>query len=124
MPATVPVHVEIFLFLLELAPAVKVPEAVVLPVSRIPSFGGHCCPGVLKPVPADDDLSFSHSGSSLPSFFKLKHTPDGGTEVCEMGLVRTVFRFREGLCLAFHWKYSQMLTTLRRQLIGGQYQVE
>ena len=41
-----------------------------------------------------------------------------------MGLVSTVLRFREGLCLAFHWKYSQMLTTLRRQLTGDQYQVE
>ena len=41
-----------------------------------------------------------------------------------MGLVSTVLRFREGLCLAFHWKYSQMLTTLRRQLTGDQYQAE
>ena len=30
-----------------------------------------------------------------------------------MRLVSTVLCFREGLCLAFHWKYSQMLTTLR-----------
>ena len=41
-----------------------------------------------------------------------------------MKLVSTVLRFREGRCLVFHWKYSQMLTTLRMQLIGGQYQVE
>ena len=41
-----------------------------------------------------------------------------------MELVSTVLRFREGLCLAFYWKYSQMLTTLRRQLTGDQYQVE
>ena len=39
MPATVPVLVEIFLFLLELAPAVKMPEAVVLPVSPCPRSG-------------------------------------------------------------------------------------
>ena len=41
-----------------------------------------------------------------------------------MGLVSTVLRFREGHCMVFHWKYSQMLIALRRQLIGGQYQVE
>ena len=29
----------------EPTPAVKMPSAVVRPVSHIPSFGGHCCPG-------------------------------------------------------------------------------
>ena len=41
-----------------------------------------------------------------------------------MGLVSTVLHFREGLCLVFHWKCSRMLTTPRRQLTGGQYQVD
>ena len=37
---------------LESTPAVKKPLAVVRPCSHIRSFGGHCCPGVSKPVPA------------------------------------------------------------------------
>ena len=78
---------EIFPFLLESTPAVKKPLAVIRPVSHTPSFGGHCCPGVSRPVPADDDSSFSNSGPiSSSSFSKLKCIPDGGSEVCEMGL--------------------------------------
>ena len=46
--------------------AVKKPAAVVRPVSHVPSFGGHCCPGVSRPVPADGDSSSSSSGSILP----------------------------------------------------------
>ena len=41
-----------------------------------------------------------------------------------MGLVSTVLHFREGLRLAFRWKYSRMLTTPLKQLTGGPYQVE
>ena len=41
-----------------------------------------------------------------------------------MELVGTVLHFIEGLCLVFRWKYSQMLTTLLRQLTDGRYQVE
>ena len=36
----------------EPTPAVKKPSAVVRPVSHVPSFGGHCCPGASRPVPA------------------------------------------------------------------------
>ena len=65
---------------LESTPAVKKPLAVVRPCSHIPSFGGHCSPGVPKSVPAYDDLSSSRSGSILPSsFFKLTHTSDEGS---------------------------------------------
>ena len=45
---------------------VVMPSAVVHPVSHIPSFGEHCCPGVSRPVPADDDSSSPRSGSILP----------------------------------------------------------
>ena len=59
-------------------PAVKMPEAVVRPWSHIPSFGGHYCPGVSRPVPADGDSSFFSSGPILPSLLSnLKHTSDG-----------------------------------------------
>ena len=62
----------------ESTPVVKKPEAVVRPWSHVPSFGGHCCPGVSRPVPADDDLSSPHSGSILPSpLSNVKHTSDG-----------------------------------------------
>ena len=64
--------------------AVKTPLAVVRRCSHIPSYGGHCCPGVSRLVPADDDLS--SSSSILSSFSKLKYTTDGGSGVCEMGL--------------------------------------
>ena len=53
----------------ESTPAVKKPEAVVRPWSHVLSFGGHCCPGVSRPVPADDDLSSPRAGSILPSLF-------------------------------------------------------
>ena len=39
-------------------------------------------------------------------------------------IVSTVSHFREGLRLAFRWKYSRMLTTPLKQLTGGRYQVE
>ena len=48
---------EIFFPWLEPTPAVKMPEAVVRPWSHVPSFGGHCWPGVSRPVPADGDSS-------------------------------------------------------------------
>ena len=68
-------------------PAVKKPSAVVRPVSHVPSFGGHCCPGVPRPVPADGDSSSPRSGSILPSLFsKLKHTSSEGSGVCGLGL--------------------------------------
>ena len=64
----------------EPTPAVKMPEAVVRPVSHIPSFGGHCCPGVSRPVPADGDSSSPRYGSILPSLFSnLTHTLDEGS---------------------------------------------
>ena len=93
MPATVTVLAarsasdEIFSPQLGPAPAVKMPEVVVFPVSHIPSVGGHCCPGVTRPVPADDDLSSSSSRPILPSLFSnLTYACDGGSGVCEMGL--------------------------------------
>ena len=74
---------EIFPFLLESTPMVKMPKAVIRPCSQIPWFRGQCCPGVSRPVPADYDLSFSNSGSiSLSLFSKLKYTTDGGSGVC------------------------------------------
>ena len=48
---------------------VKKQAAVVRPVSHVPSFGGHYCPGVSRPVPADGDSSSSSSGPILPSAF-------------------------------------------------------
>ena len=63
---------------LESTPAVKKPLAVVRHCSHVPSFGGPCCPGVLRPVPADGDSSSSSSGSILPSLFsKLTYALDG-----------------------------------------------
>ena len=48
------------------------------PRSGDPSFGGHCCPGVSKLIPADGDSSSSRSGSTLPSLLsKLTHTFGG-----------------------------------------------
>ena len=93
MPATVTVFVarsagdEIFSPRLGPAPAVKLPEAVVFPVSHIPSVAGHCCSGVSRPVPAGDDLSSSSSWPILPSLFSnLTYVSSGGSGVCEMGL--------------------------------------
>ena len=51
----------------EPTPAVKKSSAVVRPVSHVPSFGGHRCPGVSRLVPADGDSSSFSSGSILPS---------------------------------------------------------
>ena len=68
-------------------PAVKKPSAVVRPVSHVPSFGGHCCPGVSKPVPVDGGSSSPCSGSILPSLFsKLTHTSGDGSGVCGLKL--------------------------------------
>ena len=62
----------------EPTPAIKMPEAVVRSWSHVPSFGGHYCPGVSRPVPADGDSSSPRSGSILPSLLSnLKHTSDG-----------------------------------------------
>ncbi|CAN0478136.1 unnamed protein product, partial [Ascophyllum nodosum] len=36
---------------------------------QVPSFGGHCCPGVSRSVPADDDLSLSRYVFIQPSSF-------------------------------------------------------
>ena len=75
MPATVAVLFsrsvgdEIFPPWLEPTSAVKMPEAVVRPWSHVPSFGGHCCPGVSRPVPADGGSSSFSSGPILPSLF-------------------------------------------------------
>ena len=40
---------EIFPPLLESTPAVKMPSAIIRPVSHTPSFGGHCCTGLNTP---------------------------------------------------------------------------
>ena len=71
----------------EPTPAVKMPTAEVRPVSHVPSFGGHCYLGVLRPVPSDDDSSSPRSGSILPSLFSnLTHTSGEGSGVCGLGL--------------------------------------
>ena len=71
----------------EPTPAVKMPETVVRPVSHIPSFGGHCCPGVSRPVPADGDSSSSSSGPILSSVFSnLTYTLDEGLGSSGQGL--------------------------------------
>ena len=78
---------EMFPLWFEPTPAVKKPSAVVRPVSHVPSFGGHCCPGVSRPVPADDDSNSFSSGSILPSLFSnSKHTSGDGSGVCGLGL--------------------------------------
>ena len=53
-------------------PTNKQPSAMVRPLSHVPSFGGHCYPGVLRPVPADDDSSPVSSGSILPPLVALQ----------------------------------------------------
>ena len=48
------------------------------PFSHVPSFGGHFCPGVSRPVPADGGSRSFSSGSILPSLLsKLTHTSGG-----------------------------------------------
>ena len=78
---------EIFFLWLEPTPAVKMPEAMVRVVSHIPSFGGHCCPGVSRPVPADGDSSSFSSGPILPSLLSnLTYTLDEGSGSSGQGL--------------------------------------
>ena len=78
---------EIFPPWLEPTPAVKMPEAVVRPWSHIASFGGHSCPGVSRPVPADGDSGSSSSGPILPSVFSnLTYTLDVISGLGEQGL--------------------------------------
>ena len=84
--STLSIGDEIFPSLLESTPAVKMPSAIIRPVSHTPSFGGLCCPGVLRPVLADDDVSSCNSWLIVPSFFKLKCTPDGLSGLGEHGL--------------------------------------
>ena len=48
------VRERVFPLKFEPTPAGKQPSVVVRPVSP---FGGHCCPGVSKPVPADGHSS-------------------------------------------------------------------
>ena len=67
--------------------AVKMPEAVARPASYISLFGGHCCPGVSRPVPADGDSRSPRSGSTLASLFSnLTHTLDEGSGSSGQGL--------------------------------------
>ena len=47
----------------------RLPSAMVRLFSHVPSFGGHCCPGVPRPVPADGGSSLPLSESILPSLF-------------------------------------------------------
>ena len=90
------------------APAVKMPEAVVLPVSHIPSFGRHCCPGGLRPVPADGDSSSSSSGPISSSVFSdLKYTPDGMSGLGEQGLQCCMVS--TGLTVTCAWAASSRL---------------
>ena len=78
---------EIFPPWYELTAAVKKPAAVVHSVSHVPSFGGHCFPGVSRPVPADGDSSSSSSGSILPSLFSnLTYALDEGSGSSGQGL--------------------------------------
>ena len=86
--STLSVGDEIFPPWLEFTPAIKKPLAVVRPSLHVPSFGGPCCPGVLRPVPADDDLSSSSiSGSILPSMIsKITHASGDGLGSGEQGL--------------------------------------
>ena len=71
----------------ESTPTVKKPKAVVRPWSHVPSFGGHCCPGVSRPVPADGDSSSPRSGSILPLLlFNSIYTSDGMSGLGEHGL--------------------------------------
>ena len=71
----------------EPTPAVKKPSAVVRPVSHVPSFWGHCCPGVSRSVPADGGSSSPRSGSILPSLFSSsKHTSGGISGLSGQGL--------------------------------------
>ena len=77
---------EIFPTWYEPTPAVKMPEVVVHPWSHVPSFGGHCCPGVSRPVPADGDSSSSSSGPILPSVFSnLTYALDEGSGSSRQG---------------------------------------
>ena len=66
---------------LESTAAVKKPLAVVRHCSHVLSFGGPCCLGVSRPVPAGGDWSSSSSsGSILPSLFsKLTYTSGDGS---------------------------------------------
>ena len=71
----------------ESTPTVKKLKAVVRSWSHVPSFGGHCCPGVSRPVPADGDSSSPRPGSILPLLlFNLIHTSDGMSGLGERGL--------------------------------------
>ena len=47
---------------------------MVRPFFHVPSFRGHCCPGVSRPVPADGGSSSPRSGSILPSLFSKINT--------------------------------------------------
>ena len=78
---------KIFVLWHEPTPAVKMPEVVVHPWSHVPSFGGHCCPGVSRPVLADGDSSSSSSGPIFPSVFSnLTYTLDDGLGFSGQGL--------------------------------------
>ena len=69
-------------------PTSKWPSAMVRSVSHIPSFGGHCCPGVSRPVPADGGSSSVSFGFILPSYFSsiLTYTSDGVSGLSERGI--------------------------------------
>ena len=89
VPARVPTRFfgeEILPPWLESTPAAKIPLAMVRFCSHTLPYGGHCCPGVSRPVTADDS-SFSYSGPISSSLFpKVKYTTDGGSGLGEMGL--------------------------------------
>ena len=68
-------------------PTNEKPSAMVRPFFHVPSFGGHCCPGVSGPVPAEGGSSLPRSGFIFPSLFsKLTHTSDDDSGVCVLGL--------------------------------------
>ena len=81
---------------------------MVRPFSHVPSFGGHCCPGVSKPVPADGGSSSSRSGSILPSLFsKIAHTSSGTSGLGERGIQSyTVLTGVTVICAASRLRFS------------------
>ena len=114
---------EMFSPCFEPTPAVKKPSVVVRPVYHVPSFGGYCCPGILRPVPSDGDSSLPRSGSILPSLFStLTHTSGEGSGVCRLRLKYcTVSTGVTGTCAcaASRLRFSTYRLITSRSTIGG-----
>ena len=71
----------------EPTPTSKQSSAVGCPVSP---FGGHCCPGISRPVPADGGSSSVGSGFILPSSFFF--IPSFFFSILYAHVYRTAFR--------------------------------